>query len=80
MTGAVCVATACLLEGSVAYDMAVRPAGNPCTIWIEHPSGMVDVRMATSGSGPDLKVDRAGILRTCRPIMQGQVFVPREHP
>lgn len=78
VTGAVCVATACLLEGSIAYDMAVRPEGNPRTIWIEHPSGMVDVRMQTHGAGADLKVDRAGILRTCRPIMQGQVFVPRE--
>jgi 4-oxalomesaconate tautomerase len=77
VTGAVCVATACLLEGSVAYDMAVRPEGNPCTIWIEHPSGMVDVRMETSGSGLELKVGRAGILRTARPIMRGEVFVPK---
>ena len=76
VTGAVCVATACLLEGSVAYDMAVRPGGNPCTIWIEHPSGMVDVRMQTDGAGRGLQVIRAGILRTTRPIMQGQVFVP----
>ncbi len=76
VTGAVCVATACLLEGSIAYDIAVRPGGNPCTIWIEHPSGMVDVRMETDGAGPTLNVIRAGILRTARPIMQGSVFVP----
>lgn len=77
VTGGVCVATAVLLEGSVAYGLAARPGGNPCTIWIEHPSGMVDVRMETSGSGPSMQVGRAGILRTCRPIMQGQVLVPR---
>jgi len=76
VTGAVCVATACLLEGSVAYDMAVRPGGNPCTIWIEHPSGMVDVRMDIAGAGPGLQVVRAGILRTTRPIMQGHVLIP----
>jgi 2-methylaconitate cis-trans-isomerase PrpF len=76
VTGAVCVATACLLEGSVAYDLASRPEGNPCTIWIEHPSGQVDVRMETSGAGPTLKVIKAGILRTTRPIMKGHVFVP----
>lgn len=75
VTGAVCVATACLLEGSIAYDLAVRPEGNPCTIWIEHPSGMVDVRMDTAGAGPTLQVTRAGILRTARPIMRGEVFV-----
>ncbi len=76
VTGAVCVATACLLEGSVAWDLARRPGGNPCTIWIEHPTGMVDVRMETAGAGPTLQVIKAGILRTARPIMQGQVFVP----
>jgi 4-oxalomesaconate tautomerase len=76
VTGAVCVATAVLLEGSVAYDLATRPGGNPCTIWIEHPSGMVDVRMETTGAGPTLQVYKAGILRTTRPIMQGNVFVP----
>lgn len=77
VTGAVCVATACLLQGSIAYDLAVRPAGNPRTIWIEHPSGQVDVRMETTGEGPDLKVIKAGILRTARPIMQGRVFVSK---
>ncbi len=76
VTGGVCVATACLLQGSVAYDLAVRPGGNPCTIWIEHPSGMVDVRMETAGEGASLQVIRAGVLRTARPIMRGEVFVP----
>lgn len=78
VTGGVCVATACLLEGSIAYDLARRPGGNPCTIWIEHPSGMVDVRMETKGGGPTMQVIRAGVLRTARPIMRGEVFVPEE--
>ncbi len=77
VTGAVCVATAVLAKGSIAYDLATRPEGNPVTIWIEHPTGMVDVRMDTEGSGATMKVHRAGILRTARPIMQGQVFVPK---
>jgi 4-oxalomesaconate tautomerase len=76
VTGAVCVATACMVEGSVAYELAQRPEGNPRTIWIEHPSGQVDVRLQTSGSGADLQVVRAGILRTCRPIMKGEVYIP----
>jgi 4-oxalomesaconate tautomerase len=75
VTGAVCVSTACLLEGSIAWDIAVRPEGNPRTIWIEHPSGQADVRMQTEGAGPTLAVIRAGVLRTARPIMQGSVFV-----
>ena len=77
VTGAVCVSTACVLEGSVAYGLAVRPKGNPRTIWIEHPSGQVDVRLETAGAGPTLQVVRAGVLRTARPIMKGSVLVPR---
>jgi len=37
--GAVSVATACLLEGSVAADPAVVPMGNPKALQIEHPLG-----------------------------------------
>lgn len=76
VTGAVCVSTALMVEGSIAYELGVRPEGNPRTIWIEHPSGQVDVRLETAGSGKDLQVIKAGILRTARPIMQGNVFVP----
>ena len=75
VTGAVCVATACALEGSIAHELAVPDAANPRTIWIEHPSGQVDVRLQTSGTGADMTVV-AGTLRTARPIMKGTVFVP----
>jgi hypothetical protein len=76
VTGACCVSTACAIEGSVAAELARMPAGNPRTIWIEHPTGMVDIRLETKGSGMDLDVV-CGVLRTARPIMQGQVLVPR---
>jgi 4-oxalomesaconate tautomerase len=75
VTGAVCVATACALKGSIAHELAVPDAANPRTIWIEHPSGQVDVRLQTSGEGAGMEVV-AGTLRTARPIMKGSVFVP----
>ncbi len=75
VTGAVCVATACVLKGSIAHELAVPDDANPRTIWIEHPSGQVDVRLQTKGEGPDMEVV-AGTLRTARPIMKGTVFVP----
>lgn len=77
VTGALCVSAALVVEGSVAYDVAVRPPGNPRTILIEHPSGYSDVRLETSGEGPATRVVRAGVVRTARPIMRGEVFVPR---
>ena len=75
ITGACCVSTACAVEGTVAYDLAQLPAENPCTVWIEHPSGKVDVRFEREGSGSSMNV-RVGVVRTARPIMRGEVMVP----
>jgi len=76
VTGAVCVSTACALEGTIAHELAKPDDSNPRTIWIEHPSGQVDVRLQTTGKGPDMEVI-AGTLRTARPIMRGEVLVPK---
>lgn len=76
VTGGVCVATACALEGSIAHEVAERSHENPRTVWIEHPSGQIDVRLTTTGHGAAMDVV-AGTLRTARPIMRGEVLVPR---
>lgn len=76
VTGAVCVSSACALEGSIAHELATPSSDNPRTIWIEHPSGQVDVLLTTTGKGADMDVV-AGTLRTARPIMRGEVLVPR---
>ena len=76
VTGAVCVATACALEGSVAHAVATPSSENPRTIWIEHPSGQIDVLLTTTGKGAAMDVV-AGTLRTARPIMRGEVVVPK---
>ena len=76
VTGAVCVATACALEGSIANQLARPDSANPRIIWIEHPSGQVDVLLKTTGKGADMDVV-AGTLRTARPIMKGEVLVPK---
>jgi 4-oxalomesaconate tautomerase len=75
VTGAVCVATACALPGSIAFELARSEAANPRTIWIEHPSGEVDVLLETKGAGANMDVV-AGTMRTARPIMRGEVLVP----
>ena len=75
VTGAVCVASACAVVGSIAHELARPDSANPRTIWIEHPSGEVDVLLKTTGTGADMDVI-AGALRTARPIMRGDVLVP----
>jgi 4-oxalomesaconate tautomerase len=69
--GAVSVATACLIAGSVAADIADIPEGRVKTLPIEHPIGeaSVIVRMDDQGS-----VASAAILLTARKLFEGKVF------
>ncbi len=69
--GAVSVATACLIEGSVAAALAEVPAGNPKTMSIEHPIGETSIIIRLSETE---KVVSAGVLRTARKLFDGVVF------
>jgi 2-methylaconitate cis-trans-isomerase PrpF len=75
VTGAVCLATASVIEGTVAQQLCRTDKGNPRTIHIEHPSGQIGVRLETNGSGLNTNVLSAGVLRTARLIMRGDIFV-----
>lgn len=68
--GAVSVATACLIEGSPAHDLASIPDGDEKTMSIEHPIGETTI-VATMESG---SVKSAAILRTANKLMDGDVF------
>ena len=71
---AVTVATACMLDGSVADDVAVAPQdGAPMSV--EHPGGEFSVELDIDPANPQ-NVTRAALLRTARLIMRGQVMVP----
>lgn len=73
--GAVSVATAALLLDSPAAS-ALRPgAGDDGTIVMEHPTGSFTATMDIDMSGPLPDVRRAGIIRTTRKLMDGEVFV-----
>jgi len=69
--GAVSVATACLLPGSPAADMAAIPDGREKTLSIEHPTGEMTVVATLDEDGA---VQRAAILRTARKLFDGVVF------
>lgn len=78
--GAVSVATACLLPGSVPSSMTKlsrSSIGNGSTrLSVEHPTGefSVDVDVSMGPYGPQVK--RAALLRTARKLFSGHVFVP----
>lgn len=76
--GSVSVATACVLEGTVANEL-IRQTFNDGTISIgvEHPTGQFIVEMEIQGSDSIEKfsVHRAALLRTARLLMRGEVML-----
>jgi 4-oxalomesaconate tautomerase len=73
--GAVTVATAAVLEGSVAHAVSAVPDGQVKLISVEHPSGEFSVELEMDAGDPQI-VKRAALLRTARLIMRGDVMVP----
>ena len=75
--GAVSVATACLIPGSVASNVArLDVTSGTYTLEIEHPTGYFSVTLDVARDGDSLVVERAALLRTARLLMRGEVFVP----
>ncbi|MCJ2187599.1 4-oxalomesaconate tautomerase [Novosphingobium beihaiensis] len=70
--GAVSVATACLIEGSPAAEVAAVPDGTRKMLSVEHPTGEMSCVLETDGSGA---VTSAALLRTARKLMDGTVYV-----
>jgi len=69
--GAVSVATACLTEGAVGYELAERGEGAERNLAVEHPTGEMTVVARLNEAG---EVTSAAILRTARKLMDGEVF------
>jgi 4-oxalomesaconate tautomerase len=75
--GAVTVATAAVMPGSVANALAAVPEGMQKRFSVEHPSGEFGVLLSMNPEDPR-QVLRAALLRTARLIMRGEIFVPRD--
>jgi 2-methylaconitate cis-trans-isomerase PrpF len=75
VTGAVCIAVAAGLDGSIVHELAVHPNGRPRFIRVEHPSGFLDVELTITGSGLFTRVLHASVLRTARRLFNGHVLV-----
>ena len=69
--GAVSVATACLLEGSPANNLASIPEGLTKQLAIEHPIGQTSIVAQLDNEG---QVASAAILRTARKLFDGLIF------
>lgn len=76
VTGAIGVATAFALPGTVASSATVRSGMR--AISVLHPQGRIDVQVAVegSGSGSDARIQSAALVRTARKILQGELHIP----
>lgn len=72
--GAVSVATACLIEDTVARPLAHVQAGPLQRLSVEHPSGEFSVEIRQDGG----RIASCGLVRTARLLFDGVVCVSRE--
>lgn len=75
--GAVSVATACVVPGSIAARVAdIERCTGTQRLDIEHPTGFFTIELDVAYEGETLAVLRAALLRTARKLMRGEIFVP----
>lgn len=74
VTGSQCLAACALAPGTVAEGLAVT-GPSPFEMQIEHPSGLMDVRVKYDDAG-GFRFLSAGVTRTARLIARGEVMVP----
>ena len=78
VTGAIGVASASVLPGSIFSDWLPTPSGplQQKTIQVEHPVGRIPVHLEFSVVNGELNIERAGIISTARRLFEGRVLVP----
>ena len=74
--GAVSVATACIIPGSVTHGLIDPPQGTIKQVSVEHPSGEFSVTLDVDESGQLPVIKKAGLLRTARLLSRGVLYVP----
>jgi 4-oxalomesaconate tautomerase len=73
-TGALCIAAATLVGGTVAASLAAPARRDAPAIVIEHPSGCLTVRVELARA---TRVAHASVVLTARPLFDGSAFVRR---
>ncbi|MBS7803943.1 4-oxalomesaconate tautomerase [Rhizobiales bacterium TNE-4] len=73
---AVSVATAAALLGSPAASVAVMPQARERIVSVEHPTGEFSVSLTVGGTEQAPRVEKAGLVRTARILMDGTAYIP----
>jgi hypothetical protein len=74
VTGAICISTALKIKGTVAAETGFSNNQDTEIIIIEHPSGVIEIKLETETINGQLTLKKAGTIRTVRKIMDGHVY------
>ncbi|MNI87039.1 4-oxalomesaconate tautomerase [compost metagenome] len=76
VTGAICIATATTIPGSIAARSVKTPTEQHSLqqIDVEHPCGKITVSLFNEGDKPETV--QAAVVRSARKLLSGEVFVP----
>ena len=84
VSGAICVAAASVMPGTVAAALADLPIDRPggsgalTDVVIEHSSGSLAVLLEAERRDDSVRIASGGVTRTARKIMAGMVYVPTD--
>ena len=76
VTGSICTGSCLLASGTVAEGLVEQLHSGKVLVKIEHPSGAIDVVFDFAKTGDGILLSSAGLLRTARKLMSGNVHVP----
>lgn len=74
VTGAIGVATAFALQGTVASGRQLAAGRHDLAVL--HPAGRIDIAVEMEGSGDALNIKSASLVRTARKIFEGELHIP----
>jgi 2-methylaconitate isomerase len=74
LTGAMCLAAACRIDGTIAHAAAAKRDGDAFTVG--HPSGLLQLTAACAKVDGAWRVSETGVFRTARRLFDGHVLVP----
>jgi 2-methylaconitate isomerase len=75
LTGAMCLAVATRIEGTLAHRIARRAAAMDEPVRIAQPSGLTVVGASVRREGSSWRAEQATVYRTARRLMDGAVYV-----
>ncbi|XAH23472.1 4-oxalomesaconate tautomerase [Xylophilus sp. GW821-FHT01B05] len=75
-TGAIGVAAALVLPGTVATDMRCTPSSGTRRVTVLHPAGCIHVEVELAETDGVFRLVQAALVRTARKILEGTLYMP----